>query len=99
MILPVGSFPLVGLLAAACTTSAFVPQVVRVWRLKRAEETSLATFLVLSIGSFVWLVYGLLIDSFPVVLANSGTLVLVGTILGLKLKGDRAAPPLVAEKA
>jgi MtN3 and saliva related transmembrane protein len=79
----------IGLAAGTLTTGAFVPQVVRVWRLRRAEEISFTTFLVLSIGSLAWLTYGLLVSSWPVILANSATFVLVLTILCLKVVWDR----------
>jgi MtN3 and saliva related transmembrane protein len=75
-----------------CTTGAFVPQVVRVWRLKRADEISLVTFLAFAVGTSVWLVYGFLIDSIPVIVANGVTLVLALTIVVLKLSYDRTRP-------
>lgn len=91
MILPEWSTVLVGSVAAVGTTGAFVPQVVRVWRLKRADEISFTTFLVFSIGTFVWLVYGLQIGALPVIAANTVTLGLSLTILVLKVHWDRAA--------
>ncbi|MGP8072938.1 MAG: SemiSWEET family sugar transporter [Thermoplasmata archaeon] len=90
---PVWSITLIGLLAGTMTTGAFVPQVIRVWRLKRADEISLTTFLVLSIGSIFWLTYGLFLSSWPIILANGVTFVLVVTILSLKLKWDRGQSP------
>ncbi len=87
---------LVGSIAAVCTTGAFVPQVVRVARLRRADEISLTTFVVFSVGTFGWLVYGLWIGSIPVVGANAVTLGLALTILGLKLRFDRRARRPVA---
>jgi MtN3 and saliva related transmembrane protein len=93
MVVPTWLITLIGSIAAVCTTAAFVPQVIRVWRLKRAEEISLSTFLVLSIGSLVWLTYGLLISSIPVVVANGVTFVLVLTIVSLKLMWDRKSLP------
>jgi MtN3 and saliva related transmembrane protein len=81
----------IGSVAAVCTTGAFVPQVVRVWRLKRADEISLATFTAFSVGTFVWLVYGIVIDSLPVVAANAVTFGLALAIVVLKLNFDRAA--------
>ena len=86
---PTWSITLIGLIAGTCSTGAFVPQAVRVWRLKRADEISFTTFLVLSIGSVLWLVYGLWLSSLPIILANAVTFVLVVTILVLKLKWDR----------
>jgi len=84
---------LIGSIAAVFTTAAFVPQVARVWRLKRADEISLTTFLAFAVGTSVWLVYGLLIDSVPVIVANAVTLVLALSIVVLKLNYDRGRPP------
>lgn len=87
--LSVAAINLIGSLAAICTTISFVPQLVRVWKLRSAREISLIMFLVFSIGVFLWLVYGILIGSFPVILANAITLALSLAILGLKLRFDR----------
>ncbi len=90
---PSWSITLIGLIAGVMTTAAFVPQVVRVWRLKRAEEISFTTFFVLSIGSIFWLTYGLFLTSWPIILANGVTFLLVVTILALKLRWDRSPSP------
>ncbi|HXY47132.1 MAG TPA: SemiSWEET transporter [Thermoplasmata archaeon] len=79
----------IGLVAGVCTTAAFLPQAIRVWRLKRADEISFTTFLAFSVGTIVWLLYGLLIGSIPVILANAITTVLALTILWMKLRYDR----------
>ena len=79
----------IGLLAAVCTTISFVPQLIRVWRLRSARDISLAMFLVFSLGTFLWLLYGIFIHSLPVLLANAITLALSLAILALKLKYDR----------
>ena len=92
LILPEWSTVLIGSVAAVGTTGAFVPQVVRVWRLRRADEISFTTFLVFSVGTLVWLVYGLQIGSSPVIVANAVTLGLALTILGWKVRGDRGGP-------
>lgn len=86
---------LVGSIAAVCTTGAFVPQVLRVWRLKSAAEISLATFTAFAAGTFTWLLYGLLIGSLPVILANGITFVLSIVIVVLKLVYGRRGPPSV----
>ena len=83
----------VGSVAAICTTAAFVPQVVRVIRLRSAQDISLATFLVFSVGMAIWAVYGFLIDSIPVILANTVTLMLALTIVVLKVSYARSSPP------
>ncbi|HEX4311998.1 MAG TPA: SemiSWEET transporter [Acidobacteriaceae bacterium] len=79
----------IGLVAAFCTTLSFVPQLIRVWRLRSAREISLIMFLVYALGVFLWLLYGILIHSMPVILANAVSLVLTFAMLGLKLRFDR----------
>jgi len=81
----------IGFVAAFCTTTAFVPQLVRVLRLRSARDISLPTFLLFSIGVFLWLVYGILAGSKPVIASNTVTLLLSLSILFLKLKYDRTA--------
>jgi len=81
----------VGFAAAFCTTAAFVPQLVRVLKLKTARDISLRMFLLFSTGVFLWLIYGLAVHSQPVIASNGVTLVLSLSILYLKLKYDRDA--------
>ena len=80
-----------GFAAAFYTTVAFVPQLVRVLRLRSAREISLPTFLMFSIGVFLWLLYGIYSGSRPVIASNGVTLVLSVWILILKLRYDRRA--------
>jgi MtN3 and saliva related transmembrane protein len=80
-----------GFVAAFCTTAAFVPQLVRVLRLRSAREISLPTFLLFSVGVFLWLLYGIYTGSKPVIASNVVTLVLSVSILALKLRFDRDA--------
>ena len=77
---------LTGYAAALCTTGAFVPQVVRVWRTRSTEDISLRMFLILTTGLILWLIYGLWKGEFPIVAANGVTLLLAGTILFFKLR-------------
>ncbi len=79
----------IGMVAATCTTISFVPQLLRVWRLRSAREISLSMFLVFSLGVFLWLLYGICIRSVPVMLANGATLVLSVAILGMKIRFGR----------
>lgn len=82
---------LVGSISAVLTTAAFVPQVIRVWRLQDAKDISLPTFVMFSVGLVGWVGYGTLISSVPVVAANALTLVLALVILSLKVKFDHSA--------
>jgi len=79
----------IGLLAAVCTTVSFVPQLIRVWRLRSARDISLTMFLIFSLGTLLWLLYGIFIRALPVILANAVTLALSLAILALKMKYDR----------
>ena len=78
----------IGFVAASLTTAAFVPQLIRVMRLRSAREISLGTFVMFSVGVFMWLMYGIYTGSRPVIASNLVTLVLSVSILILKLKYD-----------
>ena len=70
---------IIGLIGAVLTTSGFVPQVYKTLKTKTVEGVSLTMYLVLLLGMIFWLVYGLYIDSFAIILANivSGLLVAI----------------------
>ena len=76
---------LLGLIAGTLTTFAFVPQVVKTWRTKSAEDLSVGTMSMICTGVFLWLLYGLLIGDVPIIAANAVTLVLVVTTFVLIL--------------
>lgn len=76
----------VGYLAATLTTAAFVPQVVKTWRTKSAGDLSLPMLIAFTIGVMLWLVYGLALESVPVIAANAMTLSLNLTLVALKLR-------------
>jgi len=88
---PVPAVELLGFVAAFCTTAAFVPQLVRVLRLRSARDVSLPTFVMFSVGVFLWLLYGFYIGSKPVIASNGVTLVLSVSILIMKLRYGRDA--------
>jgi MtN3 and saliva related transmembrane protein len=85
----------IGFVAAFCTTVAFVPQLVRVLKLRSAREISLGTFLLFSTGVFLWLIYGIYSGSKPVIASNAATLGLSLSILYLKMRYGR--PPAKEE--
>ena len=76
---------LLGLIAGLFTTVAFVPQVLKIWKSKHAKDISLAMFTIFSTGVALWIVYGFIIGSLPVILSNSITFALALDILALKL--------------
>lgn len=77
---------LIGYVAAALTTFAFVPQVFHTWRLRTAHGISLGMYAIFSSGVALWLIYGLLLDAWPLIIANAVTLALALSILVLKLR-------------
>jgi MtN3 and saliva related transmembrane protein len=80
----------IGYLAAVCTTISFLPQLLRVLRLRSARDISLGMFILFSTGTALWLAYGLFVHSWPVAGANLVTFALSIAILILKLKYDAA---------
>ena len=77
---------LLGFVAGALTTVAFVPQVVKVWRTKSTRDISLWMWSIVCAGIALWIAYGILTRSAPVVAANAATLVLAGAVLAYKLR-------------
>lgn len=75
-----------GLVAGTLTTAAFVPQVLKTWRTRSAGDISFGMFAIFSAGVLLWMIYGLMIESAPVVLANGITLVLALAMLVFKLR-------------
>lgn len=80
------SLTALGLVAACCTTFAFVPQVRKAWRTRSTADISLGMFLLMTFGIVLWLIYGAIKVDVPLILANLVTLMLSGTILYLKLR-------------
>ena len=81
-----GYITIIGLVAATCTTIAFFPQILQVYRTKQTRDLSLPTFILLTTGIFLWLIYGILLGNLPIILANSITLIGCLYILIMKVK-------------
>ncbi len=77
-----------GYLAAMCTTLSFVPQVIKIFKEKKADDISLSMYIIFILGITFWLVYGLMLMAYPIIIANTLTLILSGSILIMKLKYD-----------
>ena len=77
---------LVGYTAALLTTFSFVPQAVHTFKTKDVRGISLTMYSIFVVGITLWLVYGLLLNAWPIVLANTVTLALAVAILTMKLK-------------
>lgn len=80
---------LLGYVAGALTTAAFVPQLVKTWRSRSAGDLSYGMMAVFSTGVALWLAYGIVLESWPVILANAVTLVLSLAILALRIRFER----------
>lgn len=80
------SADLIGYFSATLTTFAFVPQVLHSWMSRDLSGVSLPMYSMFSLGVLGWLIYGLLITSWPIIIANSITLVLACIVLILKIK-------------
>ena len=75
----------IGFAAAFLTTIATIPQVIKTFRTKSAKDLSLKTILAVTVGVFFWLVYGLMINDLPLIVANIVTLCLYMVLLYFKL--------------
>lgn len=79
----------IGLIAGLLTTMAFIPQVWKIYRTKSGKDISARMFSLFSAGVVLWLVYGILLESMPLILSNAVTLVLSLTIIALKVRYSR----------
>jgi len=82
---------LLGYLAACLTTLSFAPQAWLLFRTRNVDSISLGMYSAMTSGVLLWLVYGLLIGSWPLVAANVVTLSLAGSILVMKVRLSRRA--------
>jgi MtN3 and saliva related transmembrane protein len=76
----------VGYAAGFLATAAFVPQVAKTFRERSARDISLGMYVLFCAGVALWLLYGVLIASWPVIISNFVTLMLSGAVLVLKLR-------------
>ena len=74
---------LIGLMAATCTTAAFVPQVIAILKTGNVDGISVMMYSIFTVGIALWLSYGLLVNDLPMILANAVSLVLALMVLVL----------------
>ena len=77
---------ILGLVATAFTTSSFIPQVWTTWRTKDVSGISLPTYIIITIGLFLWLLYGVFKGDMPLIVANAVMVVLTAAITVMKLR-------------
>jgi MtN3 and saliva related transmembrane protein len=78
-----------GLLAGFLTTIGFVPQIIKGYRSKSMEDLSLIMPILIGVGMLIWLIYGIWLDSLPLILWNAIALTLNMVIIALILKYGR----------
>ena len=80
------SVTLIGFAAGALTTLSFVPQAVKSYRTKRCDDLSAGMLLAFTSGVVLWLTYGLIVRSAPIITANAVTLALLAGIIIMKIR-------------
>ena len=75
---------LFGFLAALLTTIAFLPQLYKTWQTKSADDVSLVMLILFLTGLICWIIYGLKINSIPIIVAKVVTFIFNFSILILK---------------
>ncbi|MBI5636590.1 MAG: SemiSWEET transporter [Nitrospinae bacterium] len=81
-----------GFLAGTLTTIAFLPQVARTWRTRKTDDISLVMLVMLTVGVGLWTIYGVLMKSLPMIVANTVTFFLILFILGIKIQNLTRRP-------
>ena len=77
---------IIGLTAAAFTTIALLPQLIKVWKTKLTKDISTGMFSLYCGGVFLWFVYGVYLNDIPIMIANSLAFIQALVILMLKTK-------------
>jgi MtN3 and saliva related transmembrane protein len=80
------SIDILGFVAGALSTIAFVPQVIHSWTTRDLGGISLKMYSLFTAGVALWLVYGVALGSWPIIAANAVTVLLAGSVLILKIK-------------
>ncbi len=75
---------ILGFIAATLGSVSFLPQVVKIWRLRSVKDISTSMYILYTISVILWLIYGIVIKSAPLIIAEIVTLILVSTILVMK---------------
>lgn len=83
---------LVGTLAALCSMASFAPQILKLLAERDATSVSLRTYVVTVTGFGLWIAYGVMSGSWPVIASNGVCLAMSGVILALKVKFSRTGP-------
>jgi MtN3 and saliva related transmembrane protein len=77
---------IIGLFAALFTTISLLPQLIKIYKTKSTKDISTGMFSLFCGGVFLWFIYGVLINDFPIIIANSLAFIQAATILFFKAK-------------
>ena len=80
---------ILGYVSATFTTIAFLPQIIKTIRIKSAKDVSMGMFVFFTTGVFLWIIYGVLTNTMPVLIANSVIFCLSLIQIILKIKYDK----------
>lgn len=80
---------LLGFVAGVCTTVSFLPQVIQVWRTRSVDDISLGMYSTFVFGVGLWLIYGIVTVQIALIVTNTITLALAGSVLAMKLRYGR----------
>jgi MtN3 and saliva related transmembrane protein len=81
---------IIGYCAAFLTTIAFLPQAIQSWRTRDLSGISVGMYSLFTVGVGLWLIYGLIIEKWPLIVANALTFALALSILVLKLRAGKS---------
>jgi len=76
----------IGIIAGMLTTFSFIPQVIKTWKDRSAEDLSLVMFLMFVLGVALWLAYGFILQNFVLIFFNAITFLLASFILYFKIR-------------
>jgi MtN3 and saliva related transmembrane protein len=80
---------ILGYISATITTIAFLPQLIKTFKTKSAKDVSMGMFVLFTTGVFLWIIYGILTNTMPVLIANAVIFCLSITQIILKIKYDK----------
>lgn len=81
---------ILGYAAGAITCLTFLPQVIKTWRSKSAKDVALNMFIIAAVNEVMWIVYGVLLNNWVIILTNAVVLIMSLTMIWLKFRYDHA---------
>lgn len=79
---------ILGYAAGAITCLTFLPQVIKTWRSKSAKDVALNMFIIAAVNEVMWIVYGVLLNNWVIILTNAVVLIMSLTMIWLKFRYD-----------